>query len=1509
MRTRSNNPFSTVTTSGLLLPIDLLVRIADGDPDLKGLKAKDYHLRSGERLNEAAARAWSQCLSAWKSFRKRFNALPASDIGTTTTRDEWLLPLFQELGYGRLQTKKALDFDGTEYPISHGWEDHIPTHLLSARLPLDRRTAGVSGAAARAPYSLLQELLNRSATHRWGFVTNGLKLYLLRDNAALARAANVEFDLEAMMDGEVYYDFFVLFCLCHQSRVEIRGAGSSGPLSGKQNSDTQSPTPDTRSPEDCWLEDWANQADQQGTRAREKLRDGVEASIKSLGAGFLTTKGNDALRAKLRSGELSTQDYYRQLLRLVYRILMLLVAEEKRSESGDNLLHPPGTSLEVRDRYARYYSVGRVRSLAYERRGTAHSDLYESLKVLFLKLRTGYEPLGIPGMGSFLFSEDATPDLDDACMANQDLLDAFRNLCYTDDTSARGGGIRRPVDFGNLGSEELGSVYESLLELHPLIDTDEGPFTLGTAAGHERKTTSSYYTPTSLINCLLDSALDPVVHEAINVPDPAEAERKLLDLKVCDPACGSGHFLIAAADRMAMHLARIRTGDDQPNTIDVQHAKRDIIGRCIYGVDMNPMAVELCKVSLWMEALEPGKPLSFLDHHIQCGNSLIGATPRLLAEGIPDDAFKPIEGDDNEVCKDLKARNRRERIEHKNDQGYLFDTYIKLGNVAGEFAKLTSAPDDSLEARAEKESQYAELVKRSSYQNARLWADTFCSSFVWIKSETELGRLCPTERKFRDIERSPFAFMPSVRDEVFRLSERYRFFHWHLAFPDVFRFVAKDEEPTNAHAGWNGGFDVMLGNPPWDTLSPDAKEFFSSYDEQVRSKDKAGQNKLIESLLQSEDIANAWIENRRDIYAGVHFLKNSGRYRLFAPGNLGKGDFNVFRMFVETAMACVRTGGCASQIVPDGLYGGANSMAIRRELFNAFTLDRVWGFENAGGVWFDGVHRSAKFCLYSAREGGKTSVFNARFCIRSERELSDAKSGDGLTIPVSLVHEFSPDALAITEVASQYEIDIAQKMYSRWPKFGALVKGTAKRHYMAELHMGNDRDRFGVKVDGYPLYEGRMVSQFDHRAKGYRSGRGRKAVWEDLKFSDPNKSIQPQWRVSRDDVPDKITNRMKKYRIGFCDVASPTNERSLVAALLPANSISGHKVPTIVFVPEDNFSTLVWLAVANSFCMDFLVRQKVGLTMSYTLLDSQPFPRLKENAEVSREIAERVLLLTCTGEEMVGFWNVMADQGWCNTWVDSGDVPGVTDEEERLRLIAELNVIVGRDLYKLTASEIDYILGTFPTTKKYEIQKYNEFRSKRLISELYESLPRFSIESPEATEAVADDEDLLGGLAYPSPGYDYAVCAAAMQAVDQLPALESAEHLDVLLLASHAQFCRPFLNDADVARLDELVAAKDYPFRPVDDQGVQWLRCRDYLERRNALQVNRDDKSQRISKGDAFDTVVAEFKTGTSELVALAVRALELIRLIRQQLDSADPVQRLVIERLDEARLLYQLAA
>ena len=203
---------------------------------------------------------------------------------------------------------------------------------------------------------------------------------------------------------------------------------------------------------------------------------------------------------------------------------------------------------------------------------------------------------------------------------------------------------------------------------------DGADFTLERFAGSKRKRTGGFYTPDSLVQCLLDSALDPVVEAAVRGKTGADAERAILDLKVCDPAVGSGHFLVGAAHRLARHLARVRAhaaGESEPSPLLYQHALRDVIGRCLYGVDMNPMAAELCRVSLWLEALEPGKPLSFLDHHIRVGNSLLGTTPELIEAGLPDEAFKPQQGDDRKVCTALRKRNRAERESGQRDMGYL----------------------------------------------------------------------------------------------------------------------------------------------------------------------------------------------------------------------------------------------------------------------------------------------------------------------------------------------------------------------------------------------------------------------------------------------------------------------------------------------------------------------------------------------------------------------------------------------------------------------------------------------------------------------------------------------------------------------------------------------------------------------------------------------------------------------------------------------------------------------
>jgi hypothetical protein len=499
---RHHTIFTTVRSEGALLPMDLLQRIAQGDANLSGLTPESYNLLKTEKLNEAINRSWNRLLSAWVAFKAAREKLPERDTGTTLTRERWLLPLFYELGYGRLLTTKPIEVNDRSYSISHGWQN-TPIHLVSFKVDLDHYTRTAAGTFRSSPHSLMQELLNRSDAHLWGFVSNGLRLRILRDNVSLTRQAYVEFDLEAMMDGEVYADFVPLWLLCHESRVEAE------------------------KPEECWLEKWSRAAHEQGTRALDQLRNGVEKAITALGSGFLAHAANNALREKLRSGELNAQDYYRQILRLVYRLLVLFVAEDR-----DILFHPDA-ELVARERYTSYYSTARLRRLAEQRVGTRHADLFHGLRLVMEKLghEKGCLELGLPALDSFLFSQEAIADLADCEIANHDLLDAMRSLAFIDDRR-----MRRAVDYKNLGSEELGSVYESLLELHPVLHIDAARFELQTAGGHERKTTGSYYTPTSLITCLLDSALDPVLDEAFAKPDP---ETAILNLKICDPACGS----------------------------------------------------------------------------------------------------------------------------------------------------------------------------------------------------------------------------------------------------------------------------------------------------------------------------------------------------------------------------------------------------------------------------------------------------------------------------------------------------------------------------------------------------------------------------------------------------------------------------------------------------------------------------------------------------------------------------------------------------------------------------------------------------------------------------------------------------------------------------------------------------------------------------------------------------------------------------------------------------------
>ena len=1280
--------FSTVTSEGGLLSTDLLGRISGGDTSLEGLRLESYHLAPGERLGEAATRSWNRLVAAWKSYQEALAVLSPEDLATTPTRERWLLVLFSELGFGRLQPSRAIAVGDKSYPISHIW-GAVPIHLVGARVSLDRRTPGVRGAAGASPHSLVQELLNRSDEHLWGIVSNGMRLRLLRDNASLVRAAYVEFDLESMMANEVFSDFALLWLVCHQSRFE------------------------GEDPASWWIERWRNEGVVTGTRALDYLRNSVEAAITALGAGFLAHRSNAGLRERLRSGQLSSLDYYRQILRLVYRLIFCLVAEDR------NLLHDPSASERARNHYDLYYSTRRLRDAAGHRRGGPHGDLWKSLLVVFDGLHRGEDALALPALGSFLFSNQSCPDLDSAELANADLLGALRNLAFT-----QAGSVRSSIDYRNLGPEELGSIYESLLELHPKLDTSAAQFELTTVAGHERKTTGSYYTPTSLVATLLDSALDPVLADAAKSRDPASA---ILGLRVLDPACGSGHFLIAAAHRIATKLAAVRTGEEEPAPESVRHALRDVIGHCIHGIDVNPMAVELCKVNLWMEALEPGKPLSFLDHRIACGNALLGTTPALIEGGIPDSAFKALTGDDRQTVTSLKRENRQQR---GGSQLLALDAaddpYAPLAHAIEE---LDSLPDESLADIAEKEKRYAALVESREALHARLVADAWCAAFV-IDKVPGAPRL--TQGVLEQLRANPGAVPAKTLVAVERLRRDYGFLHWHLAFPHVFHVTA-DGRPENSRTGWSGGFDVVLGNPPWDKVKLSEKEFFATRAPDIAATAGVRRRRLITDLLTGDPaLWSAYQDALAKAEKTSHFLRNSSRYPL-----CGRGDVNTYAVFAEAMRDALSPTGRMGMVVPTGIATDDTAKEFFGDVVETRSLVSLYDFENREAL-FPAVHRSYKFSLLTLA-GTARLVASAQFAFFCHQVTDLDEDDRRFTLSPDDLALLNPNTRTCPVFRTRRDAEITKAIYERVP---VLIREDDPEgnpwgvHFRRLFDMTNDSGLFrtreeleaeGFMLDGnvfrrasttyLPLYEGKMVHHFDHRWATYDSG-----DFTDIPLSvkqDPSAVMLPRYWVAASEVGARLDDQ--RWLLGFRDITNATNERTVIPAVIPRAAV-GNNLPLAISNLEPHRVTLLGGSL-SSFALDFVARQKVGGThLNFFLVEQFPVipPETYDQVApwnhkctLANWLIPRVLELTYTASDLAGF---AMDLGY--------DGPPFRWEEDRRQLLrAELDACFFH-LYGIERDDVEYIMGTFPIVRRHDEAAFGEYRTARLILECYDAMAK-----------------------------------------------------------------------------------------------------------------------------------------------------------------------------------------
>ncbi|MCS6990329.1 MAG: N-6 DNA methylase, partial [Chitinophagales bacterium] len=822
---------TAIRFEGGLLGPDTIEQIMIGE--LPGQRPSDFGLDTRGSINEEVAAAFADSRKLWEVFQNRLARLPDDDIGTSTTRDAWMVPFFGLFGIEPRYNPRAYEVDGLTFAISHRMgeqEDAPPVHIVGARQELGRLPP--SGRPRLAPHSLVQEYLNRTE-HVWGIVTNGITLRLLRNSTFIRRQAYIEFDLKAIIEEQLFNDFVLLYRLLHRTRFP-RGTSDA---------------------HECLLEQYYRHSEEQGGRVRERLREGVEQCIRILANGFLAHPGNDELRSRIASqgnDRISPEDLYRQLLRLIYRFLFLLVSEDRGLLSTDPL-------------YRDHYSIGRVRRLLENRSSfTDHDDIWCSLQALWKVLGddklAGF--LSLPPLNGELFAEQA---LDTFTISNRQLLEGFWYLTWYQE---RANQPPRRINYFALDVEELGSVYESLLEFHPVItvtDTHRPAFDL--ISGSERKTTGSYYTPVELVAELVRSALEPVLMERLAQAKTAEEKQQaILSLRIIDPCCGSGHFLLAAARRLGKELARLRTREDEPPPEQLREATRDVISHCIYGVDLNPLAVELCRVALWLESHTPGKPLTFLDHHIRCGNALVGVLDLdLLIKGIPDDAFEALQGDDRTTARQLLKQNRDER----QGQRSLFDwnasaTLNRLCQNSHMVEEIGNDTPAHIRLKQQRFTQSrADVSWQRSYIAANLWTASF---FQWLKPD----QLALTTAALADCLTGR-SVDPRVVARAEAIALEQHFLHWPLEFPEVFA---------------KGGFDVVLCNPPWEIIELEEQEFFASRDPEIaRAPNRAARQRLIGELPRRNPAL--WQEYQQalhDANATSKFLRASGRFPLTARG-------------------------------------------------------------------------------------------------------------------------------------------------------------------------------------------------------------------------------------------------------------------------------------------------------------------------------------------------------------------------------------------------------------------------------------------------------------------------------------------------------------------------------------------------------------------------------------------------------------------------------------------------
>ena len=1357
--------YTSIHIYGHLLSDDILHNI-ERDNTLNGNRDQDFGMDIS--VSAAIDYVWSSLRNDWNFYKERAGnerLVDRDPYGTRRARD-LMERLFQSLGYTLDRQATNIEVAGTNYDINYTCQElgKMPFIIIGENISTDGSIATLDkcsldyrakgGMRKKSAHATMLEYLN-ATENVYGIISNGQILRLIRNSGQLVKLTYIEFDLRRMLEEDKYTEFCLMFRLLHASRFRTSGD------------------------EPCVMERWFNMSIESGNRIRNGLSLAVQKTMETIGNAVLTSegKGNDALREAFTNGTMDATKLNKELIHFIYRLLFLFIIEERGLvyQIPDSPEAPDYQQLcQWQDIYKKYYAASRLRhlsELSYLRQ-RQYSDLWQGLMDTFhlFEPDTFGEKLGIKPLGGILFGTETLHWLKQCQVSNADLLAAFSALNeFTDERQQL-----VKINYSSLDVEEFGSVYEGILEMRPFVQPGVAStdWKFGFVGGLDRQSTSSYYTRPDLVQNLIKTTLEPVIKEKISKCATTEEKVKaLLNMKVCDAASGSGHIVLAMARTIAWYICTLRTGEDNSASLDYRQALREVISRCVYAVDYNPDAVELCKVVLWIEGYCAGKPLSFLDHHVRCGNSVLGVSDlQMLIDGVPD---KALTAEDKDTLKALKKLNQ-EAIKGANGNS---DDELTLGledsfgvenlsaaqiGLADKIRFINHLPEDTLEQEIIKQERWQELMASARVDCLRRACDIYTYAFYKTVKRDELidedggvngnyrleAEVPYTKTVMRALQEIaameclekgkplPTYYRELSKDfktEVRRMALEQRFFHWCVEFPEVFAA--------------NRGFDVMCGNPPWDKLQMEEEKWFAGKNEDIVKAANQAERKEKIAELQTTDtkLYNEFIKASNDLTSQSCFVKNSGRFPLTAVGKL-----ELSSLFAELCLSFSKE--AWGLVLPTGIAVNDSNKYFFSKLIKENRLISLYDFENREAL-FD-IHRMFKFCLITAGKAQDTPrIVSGGFYLTRIDHLLDPRRI--YTLRTDDFARLNPNTKTCPVFRSSYDAVITAKIYRNstillneengdnpWNvKFGSMFNMSTDSYLFRTYAQLTEQ---GATLDGntltttegetyVPLYEGKMIWHYNHHYGSWPTEGERPNsinMPSEAELANPDSCIMPWYWVPLSAVNDRLVRYDKegnvawewkhKWMLAYRCVARSVDIRTFICSTIPNACGVGHSA-TLLYAERGTMPVASLCAMMSSLVFDFAVRQKVGGINMSTFFVKQ-FPVLTPDqipSAMQWQIVKRVAELCYFNHDLDGWsselWEEMNEEQRAELPQLGTQQPWIYNPERRAVLQAELDAIFAH-LYGLNTEDLRYILdpedvcGKGCINETFRVLKDNELR-------------------------------------------------------------------------------------------------------------------------------------------------------------------------------------------------------